>query len=70
MFSSAVLRNLVAAAMLATLHSAFAGETTVAQPKADGFSSGGLARLDAYLRVQQNKVKKSGQRKYHHKRRA
>ena len=29
-----------------------------------------FARLDAYLRVQQSKVKKSGQRKYHHKRRA
>jgi CubicO group peptidase (beta-lactamase class C family) len=58
MFSSAVLRNLVAAAMLATLHSAFAGETTVAQPKADGFSSGGLARLDAYLKneIAENKI--------------
>jgi DNA-binding transcriptional ArsR family regulator len=29
-----------------------------------------FARLEAYLRVQQNKVKKSGQRKYHHKRKS
>jgi DNA-binding transcriptional ArsR family regulator len=29
-----------------------------------------FARLDAFLRVQQNKVKKSGQRKYHRKRKA
>jgi DNA-binding transcriptional ArsR family regulator len=29
-----------------------------------------FARLDAYLRVQQNKVKKSGHRKYHQKSKA
>jgi CubicO group peptidase (beta-lactamase class C family) len=57
-FSSVLLRNLVVAAALAALPSAFAEEATTAQPKAGGFSSAGLARLDAYLKneVAENKI--------------
>jgi CubicO group peptidase (beta-lactamase class C family) len=57
-FSSVLLRNLVVAAALAALPGAFAEEATTAQPKAGGFSSAGLARLDAYLKneVAENKI--------------
>jgi CubicO group peptidase (beta-lactamase class C family) len=58
MFSPVLLRNLVAAAMLAALPCAFAEEATIAQPNAGGFSSEGLARLDAYLKneIAENKI--------------
>jgi CubicO group peptidase (beta-lactamase class C family) len=58
MFSPVLLRNLVAAAVLAALPSAFAGEASTVQPNAGGFSSAGLARLDAYLKneIAENKV--------------
>jgi CubicO group peptidase (beta-lactamase class C family) len=58
MLSSVLLRNLVAAAVLAALPCAFAEEATIAQPNAGGFSSEGLARLDAYLKneIAENKI--------------
>jgi CubicO group peptidase (beta-lactamase class C family) len=58
MFSPVLLRNLVAAAVLVALPGAFAEEATTAQPKAAGFSSAGLARLDAYLKneIAENKL--------------
>jgi CubicO group peptidase (beta-lactamase class C family) len=49
MFSFVRLRNSVAAALLLTLPSAFAEQPTAAEPKVGGFSSAGLARIDAYL---------------------
>ena len=51
MFSFVRLRNLVAAAaLLVAPPGAFAEEANTAQPTAGGFSSAGLARIDAYLK--------------------
>jgi CubicO group peptidase (beta-lactamase class C family) len=58
MFSFVRLRNSVAAALLLALPSAFAEQPTAAEPKVGGFSSAGLARIDAYLtnEIAENKI--------------
>ena len=58
MFSFVRLRNSVAAALLLALPSAFAEQPTAAEPKVGGFSSAGLARIDAYLtnEIADNKI--------------